>query len=374
MPKKRDYLPRGAGTRSQALAAEKVMLEQPPNVGSHMSISSLQSSSVVLTGDRPTGKLHIGHYVGSLRNRVQLQDSHSQIILIADTQALTDNARNPEKVSDNIHEVLLDYLAVGISPRTNMIALQSHVPELFEITSYLANLVTLSRLERNPTVKEEIRQRGFERNIPVGFLTYPISQAADIVAFKTTHVPVGEDQLPMIEFSNEIADSFNRAYGTNTLKRCVPILSSCPRLPGLDGKTKMSKSLGNAIYLADSNDEIQRKVNRMFTDPRHVRLEDPGHLDGNVVFTYLDYFDEDKEGLAELKKRYTKGGIADGAVKNRLVSVLVSIIEPIRTRRALLEREPEYLEAVLQDGTARARVIAKSTLEEVRAALGVARF
>ncbi len=339
-----------------------------------MNTSSLDASSVVLTGDRPTGKLHIGHYAGSLLSRLQLQEKHSQIILIADTQALTDNANNPTKVSSNINEVLLDYLAVGISPRVNTIVLQSHVPELFEITSYFANLVTLSRLERNPTVKDEIRQKGFERSIPVGFLTYPISQAADILAFKTSHVPVGDDQIPMIEMSNEIADSFNRAYKTAVFRRCVPILSTCPRLPGLDGKAKMSKSLGNAIYLADTNDEIVKKVNRMFTDPRHVRVEDPGHLDGNVVFSYLDFFDPDREGLDSLKADYTKGGVADGLVKKRLASILVDIIEPIRSRRVILEKEAGYLEAVLKDGTDRARAIATKTVEELRSAIGIARF
>ena len=335
---------------------------------------SLKRESVVLTGDRPTGKLHVGHYVGSLVSRLELQAQHSQLILIADTQALTDNAENPAKVSANISEVLLDYLAVGISPRSSTLFLQSHVPELFEITSYLQNLVTLARLERNPTVKTEIQQKGYERRIPVGFLTYPISQAADIVAFKTTHVPVGDDQLPMIELCNEIVDSFNRIYRKDVLMRCEAVLSSCSRLPGIDGKSKMSKSLNNAIYLADSNDEIKRKVKGMYTDPLHIRVEDPGHLEGNAVFGYLNYFDTDKAGLEELKAQYTKGGVADSLIKSRLTTALIDLIEPIRTRREALAKEPAYLEAVLQDGTARARSIATSTLDDIRKAIGVKRF
>lgn len=335
---------------------------------------TLKKASVVLTGDRPTGKLHLGHYVGSLMSRVALQQEHSQMILVADTQALTDNANNPAKVSANINEVLLDYLAVGIAPRTNTIFLQSHVPELFEISAYLSNLVTLARLERNPTVKEEIKQKGFERRIPVGFLTYPISQAADVVAFKTTHVPVGDDQLPMLELCNEIVDSFNRTYNTDVLRRCVPILSQCSRLPGLDGKAKMSKSLGNAIYLADTNEEIARKVSRMYTDPKHVRVEDPGHLEGNVVFDYLEHFDRDRSGLEELKAAYTQGGVADSLVKRRLANALIDLIEPIRRRREELQKDPAYLEEVLKEGTARARNIAGTTLHEIRSAIGIDRF
>lgn len=350
--------------------------KQNPNTQSSGSMNDLRlhKASVVLTGDRPTGKLHLGHYVGSLISRLELQKEHSQIILIADTQALTDNANNPAKVSANISEVLLDYLAVGIDPRTNTIFLQSHVPELFEISAYLSNLVTLARLERNPTVKEEIKQKGFERRIPVGFLTYPISQAADIVAFRTTHVPVGDDQLPMLELCNEIVDSFNRAYSTDVLQRCAPILSECSRLPGLDGKAKMSKSLGNAIYLADTNEEIARKVSRMYTDPKHVRVEDPGHLEGNVVFEYLEHFDKDQVGLRELKENYTRGGIADSLVKRRLANALIDLIEPIRRRREELQRDPAYLEQVLQEGTERARTVAANTLREIRDAIGINRF
>jgi tryptophanyl-tRNA synthetase len=350
--------------------------KQNPHTQSSGSMNDLRlhKASVVLTGDRPTGKLHLGHYVGSLVSRLELQKEHSQIILIADTQALTDNANNPAKVSANISEVLLDYLAVGIDPRTNTIFLQSHVPELFEISAYLSNLVTLARLERNPTVKEEIKQKGFERRIPVGFLTYPISQAADIVAFRTTHVPVGDDQLPMLELCNEIVDSFNRTYNTDVLQRCAPILSECSRLPGLDGKAKMSKSLGNAIYLADTNEEIARKVSRMYTDPKHVRVEDPGHLEGNVVFEYLEHFDKDHVGLRDLKENYTRGGIADSLVKRRLANALIDLIEPIRRRREELQRDPAYLEQVLQEGTERARTVAANTLREVRDAIGINRF
>ena len=326
---------------------------------------------VILTGDRPTGPLHLGHYVGSLRERVSLQHTHQQFIIIADVQALTDNAENPDKVRENIHEVALDYLAVGIDPKISTIFIQSLVPELAELTMFYLNLVTVARLQRNPTVKEEIKQRGFEKSIPAGFLIYPVSQAADITAFKADLVPVGEDQLPMIEQTNEIVRSFNRIYGQPVLVEAKAKLSSSSRLPGTDGNGKMSKSLGNVISLCDSADEVQRKVKNMYTDPKHLRVEDPGSVEGNPVFAYLDAFDPDTDGLSAMKDHYQRGGLGDSKVKARLLEVLSAKLDPIRTRREELAKDPSYVRHILKEGTERARAVAAKTLAEVRSAMRI---
>ncbi len=326
---------------------------------------------VILTGDRPTGPLHLGHYVGSLRERVRLQHDHQQFIIVADAQALTDNADNPDKVRENIQEVVLDYLAVGIDPTASTIFVQSLVPELAELTMYYLNLVTVARLQRNPTVKEEIKQRGFETSIPAGFLIYPVSQAADITAFKATLVPVGEDQLPMIEQTNEIVRSFNRTYGSPVLVEVTPGLSIVPRLPGTDGNGKMSKSLGNVISLCDSADEVRRKVKNMFTDPNHLRVEDPGMVEGNPVFAYLDAFDPDTEQVSAMKEHYRRGGLGDTKVKSRLTEVLLAELDPIRARREELAKDPAYIRKILQEGTEKARSVAAKTLSEVRAAMRI---
>ncbi|MCH4248801.1 tryptophan--tRNA ligase [Acinetobacter populi] len=329
---------------------------------------------IILTGDRPTGQLHLGHFAGSLRTRVGLQDSHQQYLLLADTQALTDNADNPEKVQRNIIEVALDYLAVGIDPNKTTICIQSCLPALFELTSYYMNFVTVARLERNPTIKSEIQMRGFERDIPAGFLCYPVSQAADITAFKATIVPVGEDQIPMIEQTNEVVRRVNRQIGQNILPECQALLSNVGRLPGFDGKAKMSKSLGNTIVLNATDKDIKKAVNAMYTDPNHLRIEDPGQVEGNVVFTYLDAFDPNKEEVAELKAHYRRGGLGDGTVKKRLEAVLKELIEPIRERRNELAQDPTYVMDVLRDGTDKCRQITQQTLDEVKAGLGLFRF
>lgn len=335
---------------------------------------------IILTGDRPTGKLHIGHYVGSLKSRVELQnkgDYDEMYIMIADAQALTDNADNPGKIRNSIYEVILDYLAVGLDPNKVNIFLQSQVSELTELTFYYSNLVTVSRLQRNPTVKSEIKMRGFDANIPVGFFTYPISQAADITAFKANIVPVGEDQLPMIEQTREIVRSFNRIYG-DTLVECEAILPDneiSRRLPGTDGNQKMSKSIGNCIYLSDSKEEVQKKVMGMYTDPTHIKIEDPGHIEGNTVFTYLDVFCKDEDflkylpeysNLAELKSAYQNGGVGDVKIKKFLFQVLEEVLEPIRTRREEIMKNPEYVYEVLKLGTKKARETAAETLKEVK--------
>ncbi len=329
---------------------------------------------IILTGDRPTGQLHLGHFAGSLRTRVGLQDSHQQYLLLADTQALTDNADNVEKVQRNIIEVALDYLAVGIDPTKTTICIQSCLPALFELTSYYMNFVTVARLERNPTIKTEIQMRGFERDIPAGFLCYPVSQAADITAFKATLVPVGEDQIPMIEQTNEVVRRVNRQIGNEILPECKALLSNVGRLPGFDGKAKMSKSLGNTIVLDASDKDIKKAVNAMYTDPNHLRIEDPGQVEGNVVFTYLDAFDPNKEELEELKAHYRRGGLGDGTVKKRLEGVLKELLEPIRERRNELAKDPSYVMDVLRDGTDKCRLITQETLDEVKAGLGLFRF
>ena len=343
---------------------------------------------IILTGDRPTGRLHVGHYVGSLSERVRLQNSgefDEIYIMIADAQALTDNAEHPEKVRQNIMEVALDYLACGLDPEKGNIFIQSMVPELTELTFYYMNLVTVSRVQRNPTVKSEIQMRGFESSIPVGFFCYPISQAADITAFRATCVPVGEDQMPMLEQCREIVHSFNRIYGETLTdpKIMLPSNSACLRLPGTDGKAKMSKSLGNCIYLADDEKTVRTKIMSMFTDPDHIRIEDPGKLEGNTVFTYLDAFCTDEHfaeflpeysNLDELKAHYTRGGLGDVKVKKFLNNVMQSILGPMRERRAYWEaRKPEVYE-ILRKGSEVAERKAAETLADVRAAMKINYF
>ncbi|MFW2804423.1 tryptophan--tRNA ligase, partial [Acinetobacter baumannii] len=330
-------------------------------------MSNVDQRPIILTGDRPTGQLHLGHFVGSLRSRVGLQDSHHQHLLLADAQALTDNADNPDKVRRNILEVALDYLAVGIDPTKTTICVQSCLPALNELTMLYLNFVTVARLERNPTIKSEIQMRGFERDIPAGFLCYPVAQAADITAFKATVVPVGEDQIPMIEQTNEIVRRVNRQIGQDLLPECKALLSNMARLPGFDGKAKMSKSLGNTIVLNASDKDIKKAVNAMYTDPNHLRIEDPGQVEGNIVFTYLDAFDPNKEEVEELKAHYRRGGLGDGTVKKRLEGVLKELITPIRERREELAKDPDYIMDVLRQGTDKCRIITQQTLDEVKA-------
>ena len=338
------------------------------------------SKKVILTGDRPTGKLHIGHYVGSLKKRVELQNSgeYETFIMIADTQALTDNAKNPEKVRNNVLQVALDYLAAGIDPSKTTIFVQSQIPQLPELAMYYANLVSISRLERNPTVKTEIKQKNFGEGVPSGFVFYPISQAADITAFKATHVTVGEDQLPMIELTREISRSFNQTYETDTLVEPEVILSKEGierRLPGINGmEAKMSKSLNNGIYLADSFEEMRAKVMKMYTDPEHIRVEDPGKIEGNVVFAYLDVFAENKEKVAEMKAHYQKGGLGDVAVKKYLIEEMDKVLKPIRGKRAELEKNPEMIYEILKKGSLKAEKIAAQTLKEVKQAMKIDYF
>lgn len=339
----------------------------------------MSTQPIILTGDRPTGPLHLGHFVGSLRNRVNYQHEYKQYIMLADAQALTDNMEDIDKVHRNVIEVALDYLAVGIDPKLSTIFIQSQVPELVELAFYYLNLVTVARLERNPTVKEEIRLRDFERDIPAGFLTYPVSQAADITAFKATLVPVGEDQIPMIEQTNEIVRRFNRLYKNPATKQEIlvetkALVPELGRLPGIDGKAKMSKSLGNVINLSATADEVSKAVKKVYTDPLHLRVEDPGHVEGNIAFTYLDAFDTDKDGVAELKAHYIRGGLADSIVKKRLEAVLQEMLEPIRSRRAELAEDKGYILQLLREGTEQAREVAAQTMSEVKAALGLNYF
>lgn len=342
----------------------------------------------MLTGDRPTGRLHVGHYVGSLRRRVELQNQggfDDMFVMIADAQALTDNADNPEKVRQNIIEVALDYLACGLDPEKVTLFIQSQIPELCELSFYYMNLVTVSRLQRNPTVKSEIKMRNFEASIPVGFFTYPISQAADITAFKATTVPVGEDQLPMLEQTKEIVRKFNSVYGDTLIEPDIllPENQACLRLPGIDGKAKMSKSLGNCIYLSEEPDEIQRKVFSMFTDPTHIKVSDPGKLEGNTVFTYLDafcrpeYFEEflpEYVCLQELKDHYTRGGLGDMKVKRFLNNVIQAELEPIRNRRKEYQKDIPYVYEILKKGSEKAEARAAQTLSEVKAAMKINYF
>lgn len=343
---------------------------------------------IILTGDRPTGRLHLGHYVGSLKRRVELQNSgefDKIFIMIADAQALTDNADNPEKVRQNIIEVALDYLAVGLDPEKCTLFIQSMVPQLTELSFYYMNLVTVSRLQRNPTVKTEIQMRNFETSIPVGFFTYPISQAADITAFKATHVPVGEDQKPMIEQTKEIVHKFNSVYGDTLVdpKIVLPENETCMRLPGIDGKAKMSKSLGNCIYLSDTAEDVRKKVMSMYTDPNHIRVEDPGSLEGNCVFIYLDAFCKEEhfaefwpeyKNLDELKAHYQRGGLGDVKVKKFLNKVLESELAPIRERRKQFEANIPYVYEVLKKGCAVAEAEAAKTLADVRASMKINYF
>lgn len=330
---------------------------------------------IILTGDRPTGPLHLGHYLGSLKNRVGLQNEYDQYILIADLQALTDNAENPEKIRENIFEVALDYLAVGINPEISTICVQSMIPEIAELTIIYLNLVTVSRLSRNPTVKEEMKQKGFENQIPAGFLMYPVHQAADITAFKANLVPVGADQLPMIEQAKEIVRSFNRIYNKEILaepEAMVP--EDFSRLPGTDGGSKMGKSLGNAIFLSDSPDTIKTKVMGMFTDPDHLRASDPGKVEGNPVFTYLDAFDSDKEKVEELKEHYSRGGLGDVKVKNYLNDVLQEYLRPIREKREEFSQDMEQVKKILKAGTEKAKSVASKTMAEVKEAMKIIYF
>ena len=343
---------------------------------------------IILTGDRPTGKLHVGHYVGSLKRRVELQNSgeFDQInIMIADAQALTDNADNPEKVRQNIIEVALDYMSCGLDPEKSTLFIQSQIPELCELAFYYMNLVTVSRLQRNPTVKTEIKMRNFETSIPVGFFTYPISQASDITAFKATTVPVGEDQMPMVEQTREIVHKFNSVYGETLVEPeiLLPTNQACLRLPGTDGKAKMSKSLGNCIYLSDDSDTIKKKIMGMYTDPDHIKVSDPGKVEGNTVFTYLDAFCKpeqferylpDYANLDELKDHYKKGGLGDVKVKRFLNSVLEEELEPIRQRRKELEKDIPYIYEVLKKGSETARERAAQTLSEVKNAMKINYF
>ncbi len=329
---------------------------------------------IVLTGDRPTGPLHLGHYVGSLAARVRLQESCRQFVMIADAQALTDHADQPGKVRENVLEVALDYLAVGLDPQKTTIFIQSEVPALPELTQYFLNLVTWNRLKHNPTVKLEIQQKGFGEEVPAGFMVYPISQAADITAFKASLVPVGEDQIPMIEQTVELVRKFNRLYRTGVLVEPEVLISSVARLPGVDGKAKMGKSLGNAIFLSDSSDVLAKKVKGMYTDPGHLRVEDPGKVEGNPVFTYLDAFAEDKAYVAGLKEHYARGGLGDSGVKKYLLEVLEAFLHPIRERRQEFAKHPEGVMQMLRCGTEVARESAQKTLLEVRRAMGIDYF
>ncbi|MDD6212780.1 MAG: tryptophan--tRNA ligase [Clostridiales bacterium] len=345
-------------------------------------------SKIILTGDRPTGKLHVGHYVGSLKRRVELQNSgefDEIYIMIADAQALTDNADNPEKVRQNIIEVALDYLSCGLDPAKSTLFIQSQIPELTELSFYYMNLVTVSRLQRNPTVKSEIQMRGFQASIPVGFFTYPISQAADITAFKATTVPVGEDQLPMLEQCKEIVHKFNSVYGETLVDPAVllPDNKACLRLPGIDGKAKMSKSLGNCIYLSDTPEDVKKKIMSMFTDPNHLRVQDPGQVEGNPVFIYLDAFCRDEHFerycpdyscLQEMKDHYSRGGLGDVKVKKFLNQVIQEELEPIRNRRKEFEKDIPEVYRILREGSKKAEAAAAKTLSEVKQAMKIDYF
>src|SRR4030095_5965786 len=325
--------------------------------------------SIILTGDRPTGPLHLGHYLGSLMSRVELQDVYKQFVMVADLQALTDYYDRPEMVRNNVVQVCLDYLAVGIDPNKSTIFIQSMIPEIAELTMYFLNLVSVNRLKRNPTVKAEITQKGFDENVTAGFLTYPVSQAADIVIVKGTIVPVGHDQLPHIEQTNEIINAFNRLYDVDIFGHVTGHVSKVGRLPGVDGKAKMSKSLNNAIYLSDSADIITEKVMKMYTDPDHIHVNDPGKVEGNVVFAYLDIFDHNSEQLQELKAQYRRGGLGDVVLKRRLIDVLNVLIAPIRERRMMYAQDPQAVMNILLAGSAQVREIAAHTMDEVRRAM-----
>lgn len=325
-----------------------------------------------LTGDRPTGKLHLGHYVGSIKNRIELQHKVDEsFYMIADIQALTDNFSTPDKVHDNVIEVAMDNIAAGLDPKKTTFFIQSQIPEIAELTVMFLNLVTVARLKRNPTVKNEMNQKGYGEDVPAGFLSYPVSQAGDILFCKANTIPVGDDQLPIIEQVNEIVDKFNSLYG-EIFERVKPVLSQNSRLVGIDGNAKASKSLNNAIYLSDSKSEIERKVMAMYTDPQHVRVEDPGQVDGNVVFTYLDIFDNDKEEVEKLKAKYRKGGLGDVAVKKRLIEVLENFISPIRERREKLD--PKEVLEILKEGTQKVQKIAQKNMKEFKKAIKINYF
>ena len=342
---------------------------------------------IILTGDRPTGPLHIGHYIGSLKNRVKLQnegDYDKMYVMIADSQALTDNFANPKKIQDNLFEVAIDYLSVGIDPEKVTIFIQSGVDELTTLTYYYMNLVTVSRLQRNPTIKTEIKQRGFETSVPSGFLNYPVSQAADITGFGANLIPVGNDQMPLLEQTNEIVDTFNRIYG-DTLTRCEGYLNPneiAQRLPGLDGNAKMSKSLGNCIYLKDDSETVKKKVMSMYTDPDHLKVEDPGKVEGNMVFLYLDVFATDDQikkysefnSLSEMKSKYQEGGLGDVAIKNVLYNVIEEILTPIRKKRKYYEENIDLVKEILKKGTEEAKNDASKTLDKVKKAIGIDYF
>lgn len=348
----------------------------------------MASDKIILTGDRPTGRLHIGHYVGSLRRRIELQnegDYQRMFVFVADAQALTDNMENPEKVRQNVVEVALDYLACGLDPEKVTLFVQSQIPELCELAFYFMNLVSVSRLQRNPTVKTEIQMRGFESSIPVGFFTYPISQAADITAFRATTVPAGEDQKPMIEQATEIVRRFNHIYGETLVEPNImlPQNNACLRLPGTDGKAKMSKSLGNCIYLSDTEEEVKKKVMSMYTDPLHINVSDPGHIEGNTVFTYLDAFckpehfglyNPEYASLDELKAHYQRGGLGDMKVKRFLLNILQAELEPIRNRRKEFEKDIPAIYEMLRKGSEAAREVAAQTLDDVRRAMRINYF
>ncbi|MDN6549339.1 MAG: tryptophan--tRNA ligase [Enterobacterales bacterium] len=337
-------------------------------------MSDLQTHSAshtILTGDRPTGQLHLGHYIGSLRQRVALQELYPQFVLIADLQGLTDNGSNPQKISHNIFEVMADYLAVGIDPAKTTICLQSALPALAELTMLYMNIVSVARVERNPTVKAEIAQKGFSRTLPTGFLVYPISQAADITAFKADRVPVGDDQLPMLEQTNEIVHKMNSLLPEPTLVPCQAMLSAVSRLPGIDGNAKMSKSLGNTLTLGASADDISKAVHAMYTDSNHLRVSDPGQIEGNVVFTYLDAFHPDTAQVAAMKEHYQRGGLGDRQCKQELEACLQALLEPIRERRLQFSADKAALMEILQAGTEKAREVTQQTLAEVKRGLGL---
>lgn len=334
----------------------------------------IAEEEIVLTGDRPTGKLHLGHYIGSMQNRIKLQNQYDRCFyMIADVQALTDNAENPDKVHKNVMEIALDNLAVGLDPQKTTFFIQSQIPEIAELTVFFLNLVTLARLRRNPTVKNEMKQKGFGENVPVGFLAYPVSQAADILFCGSNIIPVGADQLPVIEQANEIVAKFNSVYG-ETFRKIQPLLSNIPRLVGINGNAKASKSLGNAIFLDDPAEEVAKKVMMMYTDPGHIHVKNPGKTKGNVVFEYLDAFDPDTEEVEKLKQQYKRGGLGDVEIKKRLKTVLENLLSPIRTKRRALAKNPESVMDILREGTEKTRKIAKETMSKVRKAIKIDYF
>jgi tryptophanyl-tRNA synthetase len=329
----------------------------------------MSEKQIALTGDRPTGSLHLGHYVGSLLNRLELQKKYKQYVMIADVQALTDHYDNPQKVHDNVYQVMLDYLAVGIDPNKTTIFVQSQIPQIAELAIFYLNFVTVNRLRRNPTIKTEILQKGYGENVTAGFLMYPVHQVADITIVKASIVPVGEDQLPLIEQAHEIVRAFNRTYNTNVLVEPQALIPRVARLMGIDGKAKMSKSLGNAIFLSDTADEVAKKVMSMYTDSQHIRATDPGRIEGNVVFEYLDVFDTNKAEVSALKEHYQRGGLGDVVLKKRLITVLNDLLEPIRQRRAEFARDKAAVMAILQKGTQETKLVAQQTMDEVRAVM-----